>query len=361
MEKRSPSIADQQAAFVVWLRERLGAAVEITEWQVPEGIGHSNETVLVGARVGSEAPLSLVVRVQAAEPAVFPTYDLGLQCECMRQVAAHSSVPVPTVRWLETDSSVLGRPFYVMDRIEGSVPADRVPHTAFGWLHDATPEQQELLYRSSLEVMARLHQIDWRAAGMTRLDRSEYGAVGLGQQVAWWRSYVAWVCDGREQPTIDAATAWLGENLPQPTHATVLNWGDARISNIMYRDYRPVAVLDWEMATLGPAEVDLAWFLFFQAFFSRGMGVADLPGFLPREQAIACYEQLLGRKLDDLRFYDVFAAWRFSALMLRIADLYEHRGILPPGTGAGQNNIATRMLAQSLDLPSPGPPGGPLG
>jgi aminoglycoside phosphotransferase (APT) family kinase protein len=279
----------------------------------------------------------------------------------MRQVAAHSSVPVPKVRWLETDSSVLGRPFYVMDRVEGSVPADRIPYTAVGWLHEATPEQQGLLYRSSLEVLARLHQIDWRAAGLTRLDRSEYGAVGLGQQVAWWRSYVAWVCDGREQPTIDAATAWLGANVPQPAGPTVPNWGDARISNIMYRDHQPVAVLDWEMAMLGPAEVDLAWFLFFQAFFSRGMGVADLPGFLAREQAIICYEQLLGRKLDDLRFYDVFAAWRFSALMLRIADLYEHRRILPPGSGAGQNNIATRMLAKLLDLPSPGPPGGPLG
>jgi aminoglycoside phosphotransferase (APT) family kinase protein len=141
----------------------------------------------------------------------------------------------------------------------------------------------------------------------------------------------------------------------------VLNWGDARLSNVIYRAFRPVAVLDWEMATLGPAEVDLGWFLYFQRFFSEGLGVPDLPGFPAREAAIHGYEQLAGRTMDDLFYYEVFAAWRNATIMLRIADIYETRGLLSPDSGAGQNNVATRMLAGMLGLPSPGEPGGPFG
>lgn len=353
--------AEQQAAFASWLRIKTGSQIEIVGWEAPEGAGHSNETVLVETRSPAADGLSLVVRVQAAEPSLFPQYDLTLQCECMRQVAAHSDVPVPRVRWHEPSRAVFGWPFYVMDRIPGLVPADRVPYTTFGWLCDATPEEQATLFRSSLETLSEIHRIDWRSAGLQRLNRTAHGSAGLGQQFGWWRQYVDWVRDGRPQPTIDGATAWLSEHMPSPSSAPVLNWGDARLSNIMYRDFRPVAVLDWEMASVGPAEVDLAWFLFFQAFFSKGLGVDELPGFFDRAKTIVFYEKQLGRSMDDLHWYEAFAAWRHSALMLRIADLYESRGMLRPGSGAGQNNIATRMLAELVGLPSPGEPGGPFG
>ncbi|HMI89143.1 MAG TPA: phosphotransferase family protein [Polyangiaceae bacterium] len=352
--------AEKKALFTDWLRRELGGDVEITGWDAPEGVGHSNETILVEARSG-KGDLSLVVRVQAEPPAVFPHYDLSLQCECMRRVAAHSDVPVPRVRWFDPQANVFGRPFYVMDRIDGTVPADRLPYTMSGWLFDASPAQQTTLVESSLTVLAAIHRIDWKKAGLALLDRPEHGATGLGQQLAWWISLSEWVRQGRPQPTIDGATAWLRSHLPSPSGPTVLNWGDARLSNLMYRDFRPVAVLDWEMATLGPAEVDVGWFLFFQRFFSEGLGVPDLPGFPARAAALAHYEKLAGRELDDLFFYEVFAAWRNATVMLRIADIYETRGFLSPESGAGQNNVATRLLARMLDLPSPGDPGGPFG
>jgi len=357
----APSADEAQSSFASWLGHQLGGGVEITQWTAPEGVGHSNETILVDALTGKNEPLSLVVRIEAALPAVFPRYDLGLQCACMRGVAEHSDVPVPHVRWLESAKSVFGRPFYVMDRIDGLVPTDRLPYTLSGWLFDATPEQQRVLFDASIDAMAALHAIDWRKADLEVLDRPEHGPVGLTQQLGWWMSFSKWVCAGRPQPTLDGASSWLRDHVPVPSGPTVLSWGDARISNIMYRDFRPVAVLDWEMAMLGPGEIDLAFFLFFQRFFSQGLGVPDLPGFPSRDEAIARYERRAGRKLDDLFFYEAFAAWRNAVVMLRIADLYEARGMLSPGSGAGQNNIASRMLADLLGLPSPGEPGGPLG
>jgi len=357
----TPSVDQTRSSFASWLARKLGTDVEITQWIAPEGVGHSNETILVDALAATKEPLSLVVRVEAPLPAVFPRYDLGLQCACMRGLAEHTGIPVPHVRWLESATSVFGRPFYVMDRIDGLVPTDRLPYTLSGWLFDATPEQQRALFDSSIDVLAAIHAVDFRKAGLGVLDRAEHGPVGLAQQLAWWTSFAKWVSRGRPQPTLDGASAWLSDHVPDASGPTVLNWGDARISNMMYRDFRPVAVLDWEMAMLGPAEIDLAFFLYFQRFFSHGLGVPDLPGFPDRDEAIAHYERRAGRKLDDLRFYEVFAAWRNATVMLRIADLYETRGILSPDSGAGQNNIASRMLADMLGLPSPGEPGGPLG
>jgi aminoglycoside phosphotransferase (APT) family kinase protein len=279
----------------------------------------------------------------------------------MRQVASHTDIPMPNVRWIETGPAIAGRGFYVMDRIDALVPGDRLPYSIWGWLFDATPDQQAAAWWSSLEVMAKIHRLDWKNDGFGFLDRPEFGPVGMGQQFAWWEDYVAWVKKGRVQPTLDLVTAWLRENLPINRPPTTVNWGDARLSNIMYRDFAPAAVLDWEMASLGPAEVDLAWFLFFQRFFSEGIGFPDLPGFPSHDESVDRYASLLGRPLTDLWWYEAFACWRHSAIMLGLADLYEAKGDIPAGSGAGQNNFAIRMLAAMLDLPSPGEPGGPFG
>lgn len=352
-----------------WLANMLDVdSVRLADFVTPEGVGHSNETVLVDAswvdRDGAGHDETFVVRLETTGDGVFPTYDLDLQVACMRQVAACSPIPVPHVRGLEMDPSVLGRAFFVMDRIDAVVPADRMPYTLDGWLHDATPAQQSTLWWSSLEMMADLHRLDLSGTergGFAFLDRSEFGDAGLAQQFAWWQGYVDWSAAGRPQPTLDAAGTWLADHLPTPSGPTGLTWGDARISNMMYRDFRPVAVLDWEMASLGPAEVDLAWFIFFQRFFSEGIGFPDLPGFPSRDETIARYAELLGRELDDLAWYDVFVAWRYGAILLRLSDLYAAKGEIEAGTDAGQNNITTRMLAMMLDLPSPGDPGGPFG
>ena len=170
---QAPSAEEQRASFASWLEKKVGTAMAITAWDTPEGAGHSNITILVEGISASNERLSLVVRVQAAEPAVFPRYDLALQCACMQRLAAHCDVPIPRVRWLEPSTSVFGRPFYVMDRIDGLVPTDRIPYTMSGWLYEGTPEQQSALFDASIEVLAKLHAIDWRKAGLDVVDRPE--------------------------------------------------------------------------------------------------------------------------------------------------------------------------------------------
>ncbi len=354
--------ADDLGGLVGWLAAQVGdRALEVRGLDLPEGVGHSSETLALELVHGDGSTEGVVVRFAPTGPAVFPTYDLGVQVAALRAARRRSAAPVPEVRFEDLAGDAVGRPLYVMERVVGDVPADRLPYTMVGWLLESTPEVQASVWWTTIEAMAALHRGDWAAADLTALDRSTHGPAGLRQQLAWWEGYATWVGRGRAQPTIDGGLAWLHAHLPATPPPTGLVWGDARISNTLYRDGRAVALLDWEMAALGPAELDLAWFLFFADFFSTGLGVEDLPGFPGRASTLERYEELLGRPLDDLAWYEAFAAWRHTAIMARIADLWTEAGDLPAGNVGRDNNPASRMLAEMLDLPSPGDAGGPLG
>jgi len=104
-------------------------------------------------------------------------------------------------------------------------------------------------------------------------------------------------------------------------------WGDVQLGNMVIgEDLRIAAILDFELASLGPAELDLAWFLVLHSMTVASCG-GDLPGFPDRDATIAAYEARLGRAVDDLHFYEVVAAFRSGAIMLRAARLLARLGI----------------------------------
>lgn len=91
--------------------------------------------------------------------------------------------------------------------------------------------------------------------------------------------------------------------------------------NIIYRDFEPVGVLDWEMATVGPREVDVAWTTFFQKFFGwmGSMGGVTVPPMFDTDETAAIYEKLSGVALDDLRWYEALAGFRMAIILLRMS------------------------------------------
>ncbi len=146
--------------------------------------------------------------------------------------------------------------------------------------------------------------------------------------------------------------AWLRANVPTDLPAEGLNWGDARFGNVLYEDFEPVCVLDWEMAAIGPAEVDLGWWWFMNRYYTEGTGVPPLPGFPSEADARAHYEAALGRPLRDMRFYEVLAGFRFGIIFIRAAALM--RAADPDDGGTFERiNPVTTMLAATLDLPDP--------
>jgi aminoglycoside phosphotransferase (APT) family kinase protein len=341
-----------------WLQRKLPDAtgVAVGEITLPSGSGFSNETLLIDAswRDGaSPVDARLVARVKPTAYAIFPEYDLYRQYRTM-ELLGPTGIPVPKMRWYEDDASVLGQPFYVMERVDGVIPSDHPPFAHGGWLFDATPAQQSELALSALAVLAELHELDWRKLGFDFLARPDYGATPFAQQLGYYTMMLRWAAAGRAMPVVDATLAWLEANRPQHEPAPSLTWGDARIGNMIFRDFRPVAVLDWEMVTLGPGEVDLAWWLVLDRYHTEGVGAQPLPGFPSREKIVARYEEIVGRRVQDLFYYEVWGAFRFALVLIRIADQMTEYGIMPEGSGFERNNPATQMLAAMLELPPPG-------
>ncbi|MGH9187380.1 MAG: phosphotransferase family protein [Acidimicrobiales bacterium] len=358
----SPVDAD---ALAGWLGERLPRAKELTVVDLvsPSSTGMSNETMLYTAHwreEGHRRSASHVLRRAPSGHTVFRHYDLAVQYRCMAIMNRHG-VPVPRVLWHEDEQDVLGQPFYVMERVEGVIPSDMPPYPSEGWLRDADPEQQRRLFLASLDVLAAIHAVDWKDAGFGFLDHRADGQSALDWQVADQRAYLEWACDGRpeDMPELAAGLAWLEAHRPPAAKqsATVVNWGDARISNMIFRDFRPVAVLDWEMATLGPREVDVAWFLYMDRWLSEVVGVSRLPGFPSPAAAAGHYESVSGAQLADLAWYEMFAAFRFGIHLTRIAQRLVADGIMPAGEGLDRNNGAVRSLCRLVGLDEPGEPG----
>jgi aminoglycoside phosphotransferase (APT) family kinase protein len=322
-----------------WLAGQLheGAAPTVPEIGSNSANGMSSETVLFTATWtdpnGGEVAEELVARIapDTANEPVFPEYALGNQFEAIRLVGEVTDVPVPPVRWLESDPAVIGSPFFVMTRVDGVVPPDVMPYT-FGdnWLSDASPAEQRRLQDTSIGVLAGLHGIDGSAERFSFLASTSPGATPLRRHVAHTREWYEWA-RGRasRSAVVEDGFAWLDANWPEHESDSVLSWGDSRIGNMMYRDFEPVAVLDWEMAGIGPRELDLGWMVFSHLVFEQLAQTFELPGmphFLRADDAAATYESLTGHAPQDLDWYIVYAAVQWGIVFMRTGTRQAHFG-----------------------------------
>jgi len=243
-----------------------------------------------------------------------------------------SAVPVPELYWSEHDAGFVGAPFFVMGRVEGLVPPDLMPYT-FGdnWLYDATPEERQTLQSATVGVLVELHGID--AAPET----FEYLAFATRQAGSHLRSHVAhtrawydWVAqESGPSKLIERAFEWLEDHWPAEEGPAVVSWGDSRIGNILYQDFRPVAVLDWEMAGLGPCELDIAWLVYSHRVFqdiAHSMELPGLPDFFRADDVLTEYERRRGRSPRHLDFYGTYAAVQWAVVFVRTARRSVHFG-----------------------------------
>jgi aminoglycoside phosphotransferase (APT) family kinase protein len=282
---------------------------------------------------------------------VFPDYNLELQKKCMDLVRADTDVPAPEVAFFEQDDEWLRTPFLVMKRIDGESPPDIPPYVFGGWVMDATAEQRRTLQNTSISVLARLHEITPKTHDLSFLAQPQHGATAMDQQLGYQRWYYDWAREGLSYPLIERTFEWLDAN--RPTEGpTVLNWGDARIGNVLYRDFEPVAVLDWEMATIGPAEVDVAWMVFLHRFFDDLAEKFELPGipdFMQRDDVKRTYEQMTGTTLGPLDWFEVLAALRFAVVSIRTSTRGMAYGIMEKPDDPDDLVMFRTLLERMLD------------
>jgi aminoglycoside phosphotransferase (APT) family kinase protein len=345
-----PAQRDEAAfrtAFSSWLSQRAGADdVELSNVGGPAFSGFSNETILVDAtwRSGSERRSDgFAVRLEPSGHQVFPDTAFEPQVRVIRALR-ENGLPVPEILWYENDATFLGARFFVMRRVPGRAPPDNPPYHVGGWLCDVSPAVRERVWWNGLEAMARVHTTDLQGADLEFLP-----LVTTAGQLKRDRDYLGWVLRGRSYPLVEKAFDTLEQNVPlDPDPA--LCWGDSRIGNVLYDDDGSLlAIVDWEMVSIGNPVADLAWFLLLDRHHSETCGVARLEGFPPAGETIGRWEAATGRRAADLSWWLLLGAARYAAILTRVFDLLEDTGLLPGAGAMATENTGTALLKAVFD------------
>lgn len=313
-----------------WLSTVLpdGAAPEITVESGVDANGMSSETIILTGRWsvdGQPQDQKWVARVAPTteDVPVFSSYRMDHQFDVIRLVQEKTDVPVPQVRWLENSGDVLGTPFFLMDYVDGRVPPDVMPYTFGGnWFADSPAEQRRELQDATVGVIAKLHSIPEPETVFGFLDDGS-DRNALRRNLNWLQDWYQFaVPDIGRSSLVERALDWLEANWPADAAGNdpVLVWGDSRVGNVLYSGYQPVAVLDWEMATLGPREMDAAWMIFAHNVFQELAGLAGLPGlpdFMREDDVKKTYAALTGVELGDLNWFYVYSGVIWACVFMR--------------------------------------------
>lgn len=318
-----------EAGLAAYMRAHVpgfGGAVEVAQYQG----GQSNPTYRITA--GNQR---YVLRRKPPGKLLASAHAVDREYRVMAALA-NTDVPVARMLALCEDESVIGTAFYLMEYVEGRVLWDPT-------LPGMTREQRAAIYDELNRVIAALHQVDYRAVGL-----ADYGRVGgyVERQVARWsKQYQSAGIEGI--PAMDRLIEWLPAHAP-PGDETSIVHGDYRMDNVIFHPTEPrvLAVLDWELSTLGHPLSDfayqvMAWRLSPQQF--RGIGGCDLAALgIPSEQAyVDAYCRRTGRHgIPDFEFYLIFNMFRIAAILHGVLARARH------GNAASDDAIETGSRAR---------------
>jgi aminoglycoside phosphotransferase (APT) family kinase protein len=348
------------ASLEEWLAVRLHAKSVRRAGDVrrPEGSGFSAATLIFDAvvdRGAAETEERFVVRLEEADAAVYPQQapgldvEIDLQYRVMEAFARHApSIPIAPLIGYEADRSLLGAPFFAMRFVDGQVPIENPLYTRTGFFADATPDQRRAMVENGVEVLARLHRLDWQAAGLDWLIAP--GATPTtATQLELWEQYASRELGDRKHPLLDRAFSWLHAHAPESESPPGLCWGDPRPGNMIWQDFRCACVTDFEAAAIAPVDVDLGWWLMFDRFSHEAQGVDRLAGEPTRDDQRELYASFADRAIADTYYYEVLAAARYAAIVVRVMNRAVDRGVMPADQTIWLDNPAADTLAQLLD------------
>ena len=295
---------------------------------------------------------TLVVRRQPMDLEVVFGSSLALQGKMMAALYARGDLPVPPWIGMYLESDILGLPFLVMGKVDGECAKQKPNYNLDGWLVEMMPDQRRASFTNAISAFASMAMIDW-LDGFDFLAQPENGQPGLDQYVGALEAWHRAAGRGRAMPIVDAAMAYVRANMPDDAGINVL-WGDPTPSNVMFAPDGSVnALIDWELAALGPAELDLAWWLYFDDLFGRRFGVTRLEGLPSRDETIAIWEAGSGQKARHLDYYDIVAALRMALVAVGAFDRQVGIGNIPATNKSLNDNFMTQYLAEKLGLPVP--------
>jgi aminoglycoside phosphotransferase (APT) family kinase protein len=294
-----------------YLSEKLGAeALSITRvWKNLEG--WSMETYSLGLsyrKDGRSVEQDIILRKAPETGLMDDNYDVSIEYRVLTAFS-RTDVAVPKTYWYEPDPEVLGRPFYAMERVEGSIPYP--PPVSFDPDFRLIPDDEERrsLAEDFVRNLALIHTADWRSLGLEFLGVPGPGEGAALMQVEYWEDRIARAGFGKK-PVVAYAANWLRDNLVENDRVCVAH-GDYRSGNYIQRDGRIVAILDWELVHLGDPLDDIAYILGTWRSAPPHSWISHL---LPEGEFFDRYEEASGIRVDPrkLEFYHMLN--KFKAL-----------------------------------------------
>jgi aminoglycoside phosphotransferase (APT) family kinase protein len=273
----------------------------------PVGEGHSNVTYAV-----DRGGVSFVLRRPPRPPLPPSAHDVLREARVLRALAGQARVP--EVLAVCDDASVIGVPFYVMERVDGHVITSSIPAVL-----DNEADRRRM-GEELVDTLVEIHAVDWQAAGLEGFGKpTGYLERQVRRFLGLWEHNRT-----RDIPAVESVGAWLTENMPQSGAATVVH-GDYRLGNTMMAPDAParlVAVFDWEMATIGDPLADLGYLCTLwvdredpPAGMFELSSVTRQAGFPLRAELVARYEERSGRSMTDIRWYQTLALWKSIVFM----------------------------------------------
>lgn len=292
-----------EAKLAQWLHnnvEDFGSALQVRQFVG----GASNPTFMLSTDAGD-----YVLRKKPPGQLLASAHQVDREYRVMAALR-DTDVPVPTMRALCEDPDIIGTSFYVMDYLEGRIFRDaRLP--------DLTPDERAQVYDQLNATLAKLHSVDYRAVGLEDYGRpTGYFERQLSR---WIKQYCGAETD--RIPAMEALIAELPARLPAGEETSIAH-GDYRLENVMFHPTEPrlIAVLDWELSTIGHPLADIGYNGFMWHSTSPSWGTLDGVDFatsgIPTEaDYVAAYCRRTGRgSIPDWNFYLAFAVFRLASI-----------------------------------------------
>jgi len=280
--------------------------------------GASNLTYLI--KLGNQ---EMVLRRPPFGANIKGGHDMGREYKVLNALSkSYSKAPSPIL--YTTDESIMGAEFYVMDRVHGIIFRSKN-----GPAKDLTDDQRMTIAESLMETMVELHTLDYVAVGLGDLGRPE--GFTARQVKGWTKRYMNAKTD--EFPAIEEVAQWLAENVPVNCKAALIH-NDYRHDNVIMDPNDPtkiIAVLDWEMCTIGDPLTDLGVTLSYwpnpedpALMQMAAQNPAALPGNPNRQELVEMYAKKSGNNVNDTTFYFAYGLFKLAGVVQQIYYRYHH-------------------------------------